>query len=60
MEKEQAKKAIDEAVEQLAAALERGKSETLIAYLAAVSRFHRYSFGNILLILSQPDRSYGA
>jgi antirestriction protein ArdC len=53
MEKEQAKKAIDEAVEQLAAALERGKSDDLMAYLAAASRFHKYSFSNILLILKQ-------
>lgn len=56
MKKEEAKKAIDEAVEQLAAALQRGKSDTLTEYLAAVSRFHKYSLGNILLILKQkPD-----
>jgi hypothetical protein len=34
-------------------ALERGQSEALKLYLAAMSRFHRYSWGNILLIYSQ-------
>ncbi len=33
--------------------LEAGKSETLTAYLGAMARFHKYSFGNILAIARQ-------
>jgi antirestriction protein ArdC len=53
MKAEQAKKLADEALQNLAAALEQGKSEALTAYLATMSRFHNYSWGNVLLILSQ-------
>ena len=36
--------------------LEAGHSEALTAYLTAMSRFHNYSFGNILEIARQkPD-----
>ena len=36
--------------------LEKGKSEYLTAYLSAMARFHRYSFGNILSIARhRPD-----
>ncbi|KAB2958572.1 MAG: DUF1738 domain-containing protein [Candidatus Methylomirabilis oxygeniifera] len=56
MKAEQAKKLADDALANLAAALEQGKSEALTAYLATMSRFHDYSWGNVLLILSQkPD-----
>ncbi len=56
MNAEQAKKLADDALANLAAALENGKSESLTAYLATMGRFHRYSWGNVLLILSQkPD-----
>jgi len=52
----QAKSLIDGALNDLAAALEQGKSQTLVAYLAAMAKFHRYSFGNVLLIAAQrPD-----
>src|ERR1700691_5016015 len=45
-----------EAVEFLVAALESGHSEVLTAYLGAMSKFHTYSFGNIMLIARQrPD-----
>ena len=51
-----AKKLADQALETLSTALAAGKSETLLAYLAAMARFHSYSFGNIMLIYSQrPD-----
>lgn len=61
MKAEQAKKLADEALGQLTAALEQGKSETLAAYLAAMGRFHDYSFGNIMLICSQkPDATHVA
>lgn len=44
------------ALKDLAEALERGMSDTLVRYLAAQARFHRYSFGNVLMILAQrPD-----
>ena len=39
---------IKQAVDFLIQQLEAGKSETLTAYLAAMARFHKYSFGNIL------------
>jgi antirestriction protein ArdC len=44
---------IKQAVDFLIQQLERGKSETLTAYLAAMARFHTYSFGNILAIARQ-------
>ncbi|MBI1826659.1 MAG: DUF1738 domain-containing protein [Planctomycetes bacterium] len=56
MNTEQARKTIDEALSRLSDALAQGKSESLTMYLAAIARFHRYSLGNLLLILSQrPD-----
>jgi len=44
---------IKQAVDYLLNQLEAGKSETLTAYLAAMARFHSYSFGNILAIARQ-------
>lgn len=56
MKAEQARKLTDDALARLAEALEHGKSEALTQYLAAMGRFHRYSFGNIMLIAFQrPD-----
>jgi len=43
MKVEQAKQIASKAIEQLSEALERGHSETLRNYLAAMARFHRYS-----------------
>jgi len=61
MKLEQAKSIADSALKKLAAALEHGKSETLTAYLAAMARFHNYSFGNVMLIASQyPEATYVA
>ena len=48
-----ARKLADQALVNLSAALEAGKSDRLLAYLAAMARFHNYSFGNIMLIYSQ-------
>ena len=48
-----AQQLIKQAVDFLLQQLEAGKSETLTAYLAAMARFHRYSFGNILSIARQ-------
>ena len=56
MKVEQAKQIASKAIEQLSEALERGHSETLRGYLAAMAMFHRYSLHNIMLIVSQrPD-----
>src|SRR2546422_10641633 len=53
MKVEQAKQIASKAIEQLSQALERGHSERLREYLAAMARFHRYSLHNIMLIASQ-------
>src|SRR6266849_204046 len=56
MADDKAGKMAEEALNRLSAALEAGSSETLNQYLAAMGRFHRYSWGNVLLITSQrPD-----
>ncbi len=53
---QQARKHIDNAVQRLAEELNAGKSDTLLEFLAMAAKFHRYSFGNVMLILSQrPD-----
>ncbi len=53
---DKARKAADDALQHLAAQLEAGRSEALTSYLAAMGRFRRYSWGNVLLISSQrPD-----
>jgi hypothetical protein len=44
---------IKQAVDFLIQQVEAGKSETLTAYLAAMARFHNYSFGNIVAIARQ-------
>jgi antirestriction protein ArdC len=53
MKVEQAKEVASKAIEQLKQALELGQSERLKQYLAAIARFHRYSWGNVVLIASQ-------
>jgi N-terminal domain of anti-restriction factor ArdC len=53
MKVEQAKQIASKAIEELSQALERGHSEGLRGYLAAMARFHRYSVCNVMLILSQ-------
>ena len=53
MKVEQAKQIVSKAIEELSQALERGHSETLRNYLAAIGRFHRYSLQNVMLIASQ-------
>jgi hypothetical protein len=40
-------------VKELIAQLEAGRSNALTAYLDAMSRFHNYSFGNVLEIARQ-------
>lgn len=61
MKVEQAKQVASKAIEQLTQALEKGHSETLREYLAAIGRFHRYSLRNVMLIASQkPTATYVA
>ena len=54
MKVEQAKQIAGKAIEQLSEALERGHSEKLKQYLAAMARFHRYS----LLCCAQHKKLY--
>jgi hypothetical protein len=61
MKAEEAKKIADRALEQLAHSLKQGCSEELTRYLAMLARFHKYSFGNVMLILWQmPSASHVA
>src|SRR6266704_5061716 len=53
MNSENIKKVTNQAIEQFITALNEGRSETLTQYLAAIGRFHRYSFRNVMLIASQ-------
>lgn len=53
MKAEEARKIADNALSELGDALRRGKSEQLVQYLGMLAKLHRYSFGNVLLILSQ-------
>jgi hypothetical protein len=53
MKAAQAKKIADRALRQLAEALKQGKSAELTRYLAMLARYHGYSFGDVLMILSQ-------
>lgn len=50
---ERVQRLAEEAIADLAKALGEGKSEALTQYLGAMSRFHRYSMHNILLIAAQ-------
>jgi hypothetical protein len=50
---EEARQLAKEKIEELARELERGQSESLRAYLAAMSRMPRYSLNNLLLIAAQ-------
>jgi hypothetical protein len=53
MNTEQAKQLSEDCLTRLMQALERGESETLKHYLRTMSRFTKYSFGNVCLIYSQ-------
>jgi antirestriction protein ArdC len=61
MDSKQAAKSISTAVERLYESLGKGESAQLRDYLAFMGRFHKYSFGNCLLIQSQcPTASHVA
>ena len=53
MKNEKIKEITSKAIEQLVAALNKGRSEALTAYLSAMAKFHRYSFRNVMLIAMQ-------
>src|SRR6266851_8820492 len=53
MADDKVRKIAEEALNRLATELEAGKSDALQNYLATMGRFHRYSWGNVLLIGSQ-------
>ncbi len=58
---EEMKQLIDQGLASLVENLERGKSDRLVAYIAAMAKFHHYSFRNIMLIVSQfPEASHVA
>ena len=58
---ERVRETADKALGALADALESGKSDALKEYLSVMGRFHRYSFGNVLLIAAQrPDATHVA
>ena len=51
--KQMAASQIKMALDKLTTELEKGTSDQFKAYLAAMAKFHRYSWGNVLLIMSQ-------
>src|SRR5579863_2714051 len=56
MKVEEIKQITNKALDELVAALESGHSETLTAYLKAMSLFSKYSWNNLFLIARQrPD-----
>ncbi len=61
MKNDKIKEITSKAIEQLIAALNEGRSETLTSYLTAIAKFHRYSLRNIMLIATQkPTATYVA
>lgn len=51
----------DQALADLGEALAAGRSDKLQSYLTTMGRFHQYSWGNVLLILTQrPDATHVA
>ncbi|MBL7223183.1 MAG: DUF1738 domain-containing protein, partial [Candidatus Brocadiae bacterium] len=56
MKARELKQMVEGSLDELADAVEQGKSEKLKRYLAMLARFHRYSLGNVLLIgWQRPD-----
>jgi len=53
MKLEDIKNKTKDAVDYLVRSLESGQSDVLTQYLAAMARFHTYSFGNVMLIARQ-------
>lgn len=53
MKTEDAKDLIDRQLENLSQALDSGQSEQMSLFLSTMAKFHRYSLGNVLLIMCQ-------
>jgi len=61
MKRDEVQRIARQAFVQLVESVEAGKSETLVNYLKAMARFHRYSLGNAILIrLQKPDATHVA
>ena len=61
MKRDDALMKVDEGLAELSNALSAGHSVRLTRYLEVMSRFHRYSFGNVMLILCQfPEATHVA
>jgi len=61
MKREDAMQMSDDALKELAESLKQGHSEQLVQYLTTMSRFHRYSFGNCMMIAMQkPEATHVA
>jgi hypothetical protein len=53
MKADEVQRRTKEAVDYLVESLKSGRSEVLVQYLAAMGRFHHFSFGNVMLIARQ-------
>ena len=61
MKQNRARAIVQNALKQLMEDLEAGNSDTLLNYLSAMARFHRYSVGNVLLIsMQKPEAQHVA
>lgn len=61
MKTEDAKTLIEQQIEALGTALEGGHSQQLQEFLGVMARFHKYSLGNVLLIMAQrPEATHVA
>ena len=61
MKKDDAKQLADQAIRALQEELKTGRSESLLKYLDAMSRFHNYSWNNCMLIaLQMPEATFVA
>src|ERR1700741_449603 len=61
MKADEVKHLTTRAIEDLSAALSAGRTEELTRYLEAMSRFHRYSLHNVILIaLQKPTATHVA
>ncbi len=61
MKTEDAKDLIDRQLDSLSEALDAGHSEQLGVFLSTMAKFHRYSLGNVLLIMCQaPEATHVA
>ena len=57
MKREEAIKLVEAGFEQLEETLKQGKSDSLMKYLATMSKFHRYSLRNLLMIWQQNENA---